>query len=174
MTKHQRSIGSFRKELIAKSREAALTAIRVFNDPQVNFKSETFIVLMIIAWTYLLHAHYREKRIEYRYYRMGPKRRIFDHTKYGVYKYWELDRYLNDNASSIDKNAANNLRFLIGLRNEIEQNKGLSLTYKHFRICVSSRMRKSISNPLVRIRTGGFFWNFDQERRPVNNLERMR
>ena len=120
MAKHLRSIGSFRKELIAKSREAALTAIRVFNDPQVNFKSETFIVLMIIAWTYLLHAHYREKGIEYRYYRMGPKRRIFDHTKDGVHKYWELERCLNDKNSPVDKNAANNLRFLIGLRHEIE------------------------------------------------------
>ncbi|MBI4766870.1 MAG: DUF3644 domain-containing protein [Deltaproteobacteria bacterium] len=124
MAKHLRSTGSFRKELIAKSREAALTAIRVFNDPQVNFKSETFIVLMIIAWTYLLHAHYREKGIEYRYYRMGLKRRIFDHTKDGVYKYWELERCLNDKNSPIDKNAANNLRFLIGLRHEIEHPAG--------------------------------------------------
>lgn len=75
MAKRQRSIGSFRQELVAKSREAALTAIRVFNDPQVSFKSETFIVLMIIAWTYLLHAYYRGKGIKYRYYRQGPKRR---------------------------------------------------------------------------------------------------
>ena len=59
MAKLQRSIGSLRRELVMKSREAALTAIRVFNDPQVSFKSETFVVLMMIAWTYLLHAHYR-------------------------------------------------------------------------------------------------------------------
>jgi hypothetical protein len=52
-----------------KSREAALTAIRVFNDPQVSFKSETFIVLMVMAWTYLLHAYYRDAKVEYRYYK---------------------------------------------------------------------------------------------------------
>lgn len=118
--KRRRSIGSFRQELVAKSREAALTAIRVFNDPQVSFKSETFIVLMIIAWTYLLHAYYRGKAIEYRYWRQGPKRRIFDRTKHGAYKYWELERCLNDDKSPIDRDTANNLRFLIGLRHEIE------------------------------------------------------
>lgn len=110
-----------------KSREAALTAIRVFNDPQVSFKSETFSVLMMIAWTYLLHAHYRGKRIEYRYYKQGPKRRVFDRTKHGAYKYWELKRCLNDSRSPVDRDTANNLRFLIGLRDEIEHQMTRSL-----------------------------------------------
>jgi hypothetical protein len=110
-----------------KSREAALTAIRVFNDPQVSFKSETFIVLMMIAWTYLLHAHYRGKKIEYRYYKQGPKRRIFNRTKHGAYKYWELERCLNENCSPLDRDTANNLRLLIGLRHEIEHQMTRSL-----------------------------------------------
>jgi len=120
MAKKKRTISSIRKELIAKSREASLCAIRTFNDPQVSFKSETYIVLMVIAWTYLLHAYYRSVRIEYRYYRRGPKRKVFDRTKRGAYKYWELERCLNESKSPIDKNTSNNLRFLIGLRNEIE------------------------------------------------------
>lgn len=45
-----------------------MAAIRVYNDPSTRFKSETYIVLMVIAWTYLLHAHYRAKRIDYRYF----------------------------------------------------------------------------------------------------------
>lgn len=126
MAKRHRSIGSFRHELVAKSREAALTAIRVFNDPQVGFKSETYIVLMMIAWTYLFHAYYRGK-IEYRYYRQGPKRRIFDRTKHGAYKYWELERCLNDKLSPLDRDTTNNLRFLIGLRHEIEHQMTRSL-----------------------------------------------
>lgn len=120
MTRRRRSIGSLRSELVLKSREAALNGIRVFNDPQVTFKSEAFIVLMIIAWTYLLHAYFRGKKIEYRYYRQGPKRKLFDRTKYGAYKYWELDRCLNDSSSPLDKDTANNLRFMIRLRHEIE------------------------------------------------------
>lgn len=127
MAKRQRSIGSLRRELVIKSREAALTAIRIFNDPQVSFKSETFIVLMMIAWTYLLHAYYRGKRIEYRYYEQGPKRRVFDRSKRGAYKYWELERCLNEIHSPIDHDTANNLRFLIGLRHEIEHQMTRSL-----------------------------------------------
>jgi hypothetical protein len=122
-----RSIGSLRRELVVKSREAALSAIRVFNDPQVQFKSETFIVLMSIAWTYLLHAYYRGQKIEYRYFTQGSKRKKFDRTKHGAYKYWELERCLNEGKCPIDKDTSNNLRFLIGLRHEIEHQMTRSL-----------------------------------------------
>jgi len=54
MPKYQRSIGSLRRELVMKAWEAVLTAIRIFKHPQVNFKSEMFITLMMIAWTHLL------------------------------------------------------------------------------------------------------------------------
>jgi uncharacterized protein DUF3644 len=123
----RRSVGSVKSELVAKSREAALSAIRVFNDPLTKFKSESFIVLMMIAWTYLLHAYFRLKRMEYRYYTMKVKRRMFDRTRRGAYKYWELERCLNDDNSPIDKITANNLRFLIGLRHEIEHQMTFSL-----------------------------------------------
>ncbi len=127
MAKRERSVGSIAQELVTKSRESALCAIRVFNDPHVSFKSETFIVLMVIAWTYLLHANYRRRGIEYRYYSMTGNRRRYDRTKNGSYKYWELERCLNDKASPVDKDTANNLRFLIGLRHEIEHQMTRSL-----------------------------------------------
>jgi hypothetical protein len=123
----KRVAGSIKRELITKSREAALNAIRVFNDPHVSFKSETFVVLMVIAWTYFLHAYFRSKGVECRYFRQGPKRRIFDRTKHGAYKHWELERCLNDSQSPLDKDTTNNLRFLIGLRNEIEHQMTRSL-----------------------------------------------
>ena len=59
---------SVKSELLRKSREAALNAVQTFNNPLTTFKTETFIVLMVIAWTYLLHAYYRHKGVEYRYY----------------------------------------------------------------------------------------------------------
>ena len=122
-----RTVGSLADELLAKSRESALCGIRVFNDPHVSFKSETFIVLMNIAWTYLLHAHFRKKGVEYRYFKQVGKRRQFDRTRTGAYKYWELERCLNDKTSPVDKDASNNLRFLIGLRHEIEHQMTRSL-----------------------------------------------
>ncbi|HPJ13188.1 MAG TPA: DUF3644 domain-containing protein [Caldisericia bacterium] len=120
MKKRKRRFGSIKNELIKKSREAALAAVQIFNNPIITFKSESYIVLMIIAWTYLLHAYYREKKVEYRYYNEDHKRRRFDITKRGAYKYWDLERCLNCKYTPIDKDTANNLRFLVGLRHEIE------------------------------------------------------
>lgn len=115
-----RRVNSVSTELIKKSREAALAAVQIFNNPNITFKSESFIVLMNIAWTYLLHAYYRKRKIEYRYYTLRGVRKKFDTTRHGAYKHWELERCLNDNNNPIDRDAANNLKFLIGLRNEIE------------------------------------------------------
>ena len=107
-------------ELLTKSREAALAAVQIFNSPLITFKSEIFIILMNVAWTYLLHAYYRKHKIEYRYFDQGPRRRVFQKTKTGAHKRWELERCLNCSESPVDKDAANNLRFLIGIRHEIE------------------------------------------------------
>ncbi|MDD2942054.1 MAG: DUF3644 domain-containing protein [bacterium] len=120
MSKRLRRVGAIKSELLKKSREAALAAVQIFNNPNIGFKSESYVVLMIIAWTYLLHAYFRDQKIEYRYCRQSGKRREFDRTKHGAYKYWELERCLNDAKCPIDKDTANNLRFLIGLRHEIE------------------------------------------------------
>jgi hypothetical protein len=119
-TLRKRRVGSIADELIHKSRESALAAVQIFNNPQIGFKSEIFIVTMCIAWTYLLHAYYRKQGIEYRYFKQSGSRKIFDKTKAGAYKHWELERCLNTEDSPIDKDTANNLRFLIGLRHEIE------------------------------------------------------
>jgi hypothetical protein len=127
MARKKVSIGSVRMELVSKAQEAALAAIRVYNDPTTTFKSETFIVLMVIAWTYLLHAYYRGQGIDYRYFTTVGHRKRFDRTARGAEKFWELERCLSDTASPIDKDTSNNLRFLIGLRHEIEHQMTRSL-----------------------------------------------
>lgn len=118
--KRTRRIYSVSGELVSKSREAALAAVQIFNNPQIMFKSEIFIVLMNIAWTYLLQAYYRKQKIEYRYFQQKGKKRHYDRTAKGAFKYWELERCLNEKKCPIDKDSANNLRFLIGVRHEIE------------------------------------------------------
>jgi len=55
-------------ELLMKAREAMLLAVQAYNNPKSNFRSEVFIVTAIIAWTYLMHAYYRSKDVDYRYY----------------------------------------------------------------------------------------------------------
>ena len=118
--KRNRRIGSVKSELLKKSREAALAGVQIFNNPNITFKAESYVVLMTIAWTYLLHAYYRSEKVEYRYFKQHEHRRVFDKTKKGAHKHWELERCLDDKKSPLDKASANNLRFLIGLRHEIE------------------------------------------------------
>lgn len=73
MGTRKRRFGSIAKELVRKAREAMLTAVQVYNNPQIDFKSELFIVTTIIAWTYFLHAYYRRKRVEYRQFKQEKK-----------------------------------------------------------------------------------------------------
>jgi hypothetical protein len=102
MARRRRRVFSITRELLSQSQDAALTAVQVFNNPLVRFKSETFIVLMTVAWTYLLHAHYRSKKIEYRYFETRKKRRHYTRTKEGAFKYWELSRCLSEKRCPLD------------------------------------------------------------------------
>ncbi|HXH20440.1 MAG TPA: DUF3644 domain-containing protein [Dehalococcoidia bacterium] len=127
MSTRMRRVYSIQAELLRKSKEAALNAVQTYNNPLTTFKSESFIVLMIIAWMYLLHAYYRSKGIDYRYYTVKNGRKRYDRTKSGARKYWELERCLNDDACPLDGPTKANLRFLIGLRHEIEHQICLDL-----------------------------------------------
>jgi Protein of unknown function (DUF3644) len=120
MAKRKRKLWSIRAELLTKSREAMLCAVQVFNNPTIMFKAEAFVVLSNIAWTYLLHSYYRNAGIDYRYFEQRGTKKKFDKTKRGSFKYWELERCLNETANPLDSPTSSNLRFIIGLRHEIE------------------------------------------------------
>lgn len=116
-----RKIGSIKNELATKAREAMLSAVQVYNNPNIHFKAETFVVLAIIAWTYLMHAYYKKQNIEYCYFsKTKGGRKKYDKTKHGAKKHWELERCIDCADSPLDVEVAQNLRFLIGLRHEIE------------------------------------------------------
>ncbi|MGL3207843.1 DUF3644 domain-containing protein [Bradyrhizobium sp. BR 1433] len=105
-------------ELLIKAREAMLHAVQGFNNPRSYFKSEVFIVTAVIAWTYLMHAHFRRVGVDYRYRdrRTGEVLR----TRHGAEKHWELENCLADANCPLDVATKANLRFLIGIRHEIE------------------------------------------------------
>lgn len=115
-----RRVFSVERELVVKAREAALAAVQIFNNPQIQFKSELYIVTMNIAWTYLMHAHYRKQKVEYHYHKVVNGRRKFDKTTYGARKAWVLETILRKDDCPLDKDTKNNLFFLIGIRHEIE------------------------------------------------------
>jgi len=107
-------------ELLVKAREAMLHAVQGFNNPRMHFKSETFIVLAVIAFTYLLHWHYRRNGVDIRYKRVVDGVETVLKTRHGADKHWELEACLDYGDCPLDDATVTNLRFLIAIRHEIE------------------------------------------------------
>lgn len=120
MATRTRRYKSKKDELLKKSREAMLAATQIFNNPLITFKSESFITLAIISWTYFFHAYYQKQGIDYCYFKLKNGRKYYETTKNGAIKHWELERCLNDDNSPVDYATKSNLKFLIGIRHEIE------------------------------------------------------
>ncbi|WP_246660641.1 DUF3644 domain-containing protein [Nitratireductor sp. XY-223] len=103
-------------ELLVKAREAMIAAVHTFNSAGLHFKAELFIVTSVIAWTYLLHAYYKREGVDYRYKKGGAIQK----TPSGADKYWELGQCLAHGKCPLEKGVINNLKFLTGIRHEIE------------------------------------------------------
>ena len=108
-------------ELLIKAREAMTLAVQSYNNPKTQFRSETVIVIAIIAWTYLLHAYYKSKGVDYRYKKIVDGAEIIQRTKNGAEKYWELGQCLKAVQCPIgDDGTKRNLSLLIDVRHEVE------------------------------------------------------
>ena len=118
----KRNIRSIKHELVKKAREALLAAVQIYNNPNITFKTESFITLSIIGWTYLLHAYYHSLKKDYHYYSQKKinGRKKYDTTKNNAKKTWSLEDCINKEFCPLDKDSINNLRFIIGIRHEIE------------------------------------------------------
>ncbi len=104
-----------------------LSAVQIYNNPMMSFKSEAFIVLAMIAWTYLLHAHYRAGRVDYRYFNKNGNRKRYTRNPDGSIKYWDLTECVSKAVCPFDADTKNNLRFLLGLRHQVEHKKATGL-----------------------------------------------
>lgn len=107
-------------ELLIKAREAMIAAVHTFNGAGLYFRTEIFIVTAMIAWTYLFHAYFKSKGIDYRYYTGGGKEKTLQLTPSGAEKYWDLSQCINSSHCPIDGGTKANLVFLLELRHEIE------------------------------------------------------
>ncbi|KQC12006.1 MAG: hypothetical protein APR63_11880 [Desulfuromonas sp. SDB] len=103
---------------LEKAIDSSLLAVENYNKPAIKFKSGSYIVLMIIAWTALFHSIFFKRKIKPFYRKPDSKRFIrID----GEYKYWELQKCLDKYFQSVTQNPVrNNLEFFIKLRNKIE------------------------------------------------------
>lgn len=101
---------------VHKAVEIMKTAILVFNNNTIATRSETFIVLAVIAWTYLLHARFRHVAIKPVYNNPDGTPVLID----GKEKHWELGHCLDQVEAGLTHGEKNNLRYIIAVRNEVE------------------------------------------------------
>ena len=101
--------------LVEKAREAAVLAIDIYNRPMTVFRSQGFIVMMIIAWTSLLHAIFDSGGVDYHYYNKDGQPEVID----GDHKTWELSTCIK-HYTKISEAVKKNIDFFIGIRNKIE------------------------------------------------------
>lgn len=104
------------EELVVKARDSAILAIDIYNRPIAAFRSQGYIVMMVIAWTALFHAIYESEETDYFYKNKDGSDKFIDGDK----KAWELDSCLDKCGNVISDAAKKNLRLFISLRNKIE------------------------------------------------------
>jgi hypothetical protein len=102
-------------ELLDKAQDSALQAISTYNDPRSSFRTGNFAVLMIIAWTSLMHAYLEFKKVKYFYKLPNGRYKYLDGDKMA----WDLGKCIEE---LLDKNdpIRKNVELFIKLRNKIE------------------------------------------------------
>ena len=104
------------KNLLQSSIDAALLAVEIYNKPRTVFRSQNYVSLMVMAWTYLFHAYFnRLIGQRYCYKSKNGRFEIVD----GERKTWDLTTCINK-YGSLDEPVKATLLFIIGLRNKIE------------------------------------------------------
>jgi len=104
------------ERLVVKAREAALHALDSYNRPSTSFRSEGFLVMMVIAWRSLFHAIFEKRGINYFYLNDDGTPKIID----GDEKAWELSQCIKEFFGSEHNAIRANLDLTVGLRNRIE------------------------------------------------------
>ena len=108
------------REHLDKARESALAAVAVYNNPTTRFRTGSYVVLMIIAWTSLLHSVAYSRGTKPWRVRVGSGRGTRYERVGSDYRHWDLNECLRFYFEGDDDGACANLRFLIGLRDRIE------------------------------------------------------
>ena len=108
------------RNILLGSIDAALLAVEVYNKPRATFRSQAYIVLMIIAWTRLFHAYFN-KMIGDKYYYKDKKNSIRYQRINGDRKAWELITCMKqfEKYCALGEPVKANLQFFVDLRNKI-------------------------------------------------------
>jgi hypothetical protein len=108
------------RDNIEKCRSAAIAAVDSYNRPGPRFRTEQFLVLIVIAWTGLFHAIFYRKGRRPWFRRRGTGKRVRYVKIDGDPKHWDLSECLKEYFGGKHPAERKNLEFLIGLRHKIE------------------------------------------------------
>jgi hypothetical protein len=101
---------------VRKAIEIFKTAVLVYNNNILSTRSETFIVLSIIAWTYLMHARLIGEGVAPVYKNADGTPVLVD----GQEKLWELSYCIERSDVGLSAGEKANLKYLIAIRHAIE------------------------------------------------------
>ena len=104
------------EQLVVKARQSAILALDVYNRPATEFRTEGYIVLMVVAWTAALHAIFERDSVDYIYREQNGDPVLID----GDQKSLALSDCLGIRFGGGNPPVRRNLDFIIGLRNKIE------------------------------------------------------
>ena len=108
------------KQHIEKARCSALSAVENYNKPGMAFRTRTYTILMVIAWTALFHAIFYRRGVKPWYVIRGKGRGVRYKKIDGEPKYWELGACVRQFHKEKISPERKNLEFMIRLRNKIE------------------------------------------------------
>lgn len=105
---------------VAKARAACVAAVENYNKPGRAFRTRTYAILMVVAWTALFHAIFHRRGQKPWYVESGTGSRVKYRKIDGEPLHWDLAEcvrryYLDDNPPQ-----RANLEFMVRLRNKIE------------------------------------------------------
>ena len=104
------------ERLVLKAQQSAILAVDVYNRPATQFRSEGYIVLMVVAWTAALHAIFERDDVDYIRRNDNGDPIVID----GDQKAWAIGDCLRERFVNGNPPVRRNLEFIIGLRNKIE------------------------------------------------------
>ena len=105
---------------LAKAKDACLAAVTNYNRPGTAFRTRTYTVLMVIAWTALFHAVFHRRGKKPWYVAEGDDPNVRYQKIDGEPKHWELAEAIRRYYGGEDTPARRNLEFMVALRNKIE------------------------------------------------------
>ncbi|MBC7905573.1 MAG: DUF3644 domain-containing protein [Rhodospirillaceae bacterium] len=101
---------------VEKAVELMKSAVTIYNNSTISFRTEIFIVNAIIAWTYAVHAYFYKHAIKPVYMENGVPKLTLE----GEEKLWDLSECLKSAKHPLGSGEVNNLKYLLLLRHEIE------------------------------------------------------